>query len=141
MPYLIDNKVDLLCVQETWLRQCDGAYIKEIKEYGFEVFLHRKRQSLNFGGGVAIIFLKNLKVSKVKTDNYASFDHVVCKVFTSTGPVTLINIYRPDYSEKHRFTVNHFIDDFTLLLEAFAGNVCPVILVGDLNIHVELGTL
>ena len=59
-------------------------------------------------------------------------------MFTCDGIVIIINIYRPDYSEKNRFTVKDFLKDFTLLLESFAVNRCPIVIVGDFNLHVEL---
>ena len=49
-------------------------------------------------------------------------------------------MYRRGYSATNKFTVNQFIvefSDFLALLECFTA---PLILVGDLNIHVELVT-
>ena len=141
MTYLIENKSDILCVQETWLRKSDGAIIKEIKEYGFKIFTVRKRRNIDLGGGVATIFPKNLKVIAMKSEAYKSFEHLVCKVFTSTGYIILVNVYRPEYSEKNRYTVKNFLTDFSLLLESFAVNTCPIVIVGDFNLHVELTSI
>ena len=135
MPYLKSFNVDILCVQETWLRKSDGAKIELIKEYGFKVFLARKSRKIDLGGGVAVIFPNNRAVKLIRSENYKSFEHVVCKVSTLTGHVILINIYRPDYSEKNRYTVKDFLHEFKLLLESFAANGCPIVIVGDLNLH------
>ena len=77
----------------------------------------------------------------MKSEVYKSFEHLVCKIFTSSGYIILINVYRPEYSEKNRFTVKHFLTDFSLLLEGFALNACPIVIVGDFNFHVELATI
>ena len=46
-PYLVENKVHLFFAQESWLRKCDGAILKKIKEYGFKVFSARKSRPLD----------------------------------------------------------------------------------------------
>ena len=140
MTYIIENKIDILCVQETWLRKTDGAIIKEIKEYGYKIFTVRKRRNIDLGGGVAMIFPKNLKIVSMKSENYKSFEHMICKIMTSNGYILLINIYRPEYSEKNRYTVKDFLTECSILLERFAVNASPIVIVGDFNFHVELAS-
>ena len=56
MDLVREDGVDILLVQETWLRKCDAPIIKEIEEYGFKVSSERKRRATDLGGGVAIIY-------------------------------------------------------------------------------------
>ena len=65
MSYLVDNFIDIIFIQESWLRKCDQAIVKEIKEYGFDVMSYRKSVKLDFGCGVATIFKRNLQVKQL----------------------------------------------------------------------------
>ena len=49
-------------------------------------------------------------------------------------------MYRRGYSSTNKFTVNQFIVEFSDFLEVLECYTAPIILVGDLNIHVELVT-
>ena len=67
------NKVDILLLQETWVRKCDASVIEQFKEFGCEVFTERKPRKNGLGGGVAIVFTKNLKLKKCKITKLSSF--------------------------------------------------------------------
>ena len=138
MTYLIDNNIHLAFVQETWLRKSDGNLITEIKEYGYDIISYRKPRRLDLGGGVALIYKNNLKVQNTKLSHYGSFEHMTCKVTTESGPMTFVNIYRPEYTKKHRYTVKKFISEFTEMLSVIQGDSSSYVVVGDLNLHVEL---
>ena len=64
MELACDDSVDMLCLQETWLRKCDGPLIKQIEEYGYKIVSERKSRAVDKGGRVAIIFKKSLKFRK-----------------------------------------------------------------------------
>ena len=51
-----------------------------------------------------------------------------------------VNIYRPPYSKKNRFTIAHFIEEFEKYLDALKSKNGTPILVGDFNIHIEKPT-
>ena len=138
MIYLIENNIDIMLVQETWVRKCDESIVKQIKEYGFNFLSCRKSRKIDWGGGVAVIFKNGLKLNKIKSDTFKSFEHIICKLITSSGPLLFVNVYRPEYSEKNRFTVKHFLDDFSILLQNLSCDTISFIIVGDFNIHLEL---
>ena len=138
MAYLTDEDVDIAFVQETWIRKSDGNLLTEIREYGYEVITYRKTRKLDLGGGVAVIYKNRLKIRNIKCKNYPSFEHIQCQLTTEKGPINFINIYRPEYSTKHRFTTKKFLQDFSDLLDPVASSNVPYFLVGDYNIHVEL---
>ena len=138
MSYITEHKIDLAFIQETWLRKSDGHLVSEIKEYGYELIIYRKKRKLDFGGGVALLYCENLKVQNVKTTVYKSFEHIACKVMTECGPINFINVYRPEYTAKNRYTVNFFLSEFTRLLSDMALLSYATYYVGDYNIHVEL---
>ena len=85
--------------QETWIRKCDGDKLTQIKEYGYDVFTYRKPVKLEWGGGVAIISRKDLKVNKLGCNiKFRTFEHVACTVITKSGPILIVCVYRRGYS-------------------------------------------
>ena len=142
MGYITNNDVDLTLIQETWIRKCDGAILTKIKEYGYDIVTYRKKVKLEWGGGVAIILRKDLKVNHIKgKSNFKTFEHITCKVITETGPILLINMYRRGYSNTNKFTVKQFLTEFSQLLDDLHDSLTPIIIAGDINIHVELALL
>ena len=139
MTYVVDNHVDITLIQESWIRKCDGSILTEIKEYGYDIITYRKTVKLEWGGGVATIFRKNLKVNCIKCPiKFKTFEHVTCKVITETGPILIVNVYRRGYSNTNKFTVKQFIDEFSQLLDDLCDSSTPILIAGDINIHVEL---
>ena len=107
MTFAQDNHIDLILVQETWLRKCDGIILTEIKEFGYDLITFRKTVKLEWGGGVAVIFKNSLKVNHLKSsESYKTFEHVACKVITDTGPIVIISMYRRGYSVTNKFSVD-----------------------------------
>ena len=82
MSYLTENNIHLAFIQETWLRKSDGHLISEIRESGYNIISYRKSRRLDLGGGVALIHQKDLKIHKIKTENYSSFEHIIGKVIS-----------------------------------------------------------
>ena len=141
MSYVTDRHLDLALIQESWIRKCDGSILTEIKEYKYNVSTFRKPVNLEWGGGVASIYKKNLKLNFLKhSSKYNTFEHLACKIETENGPLIVVNIYRRGYSATNKFTVNNFIVEFSEFLEILECYAATIILVGDLNIHVELVT-
>ena len=138
MCYLTDHKIHLAFVQETWLRKSDGHLITEIKEYGYNVIQYRKPRKLDLGGGVMLIYKDNINIKNTKTVHYKSFEHMQCKVNTEQGSINFINIYRPEYSSKNRFTVKKFLSEFSSLISDITEEPSTYFLLGDFNLHVEL---
>ena len=139
MAFIMNNHIDLTLIQESWIRKCDGAVLTEVREYGYDIVTYRKAVKLEWGGGVAVIFRKDLKVNKIKCSiNFKTFEHVTCKVITDSGPVLIVNVYRRGYSMTNKFTVTQFITEFSQLLDEIYDMTTPILISGDMNIHVEL---
>ena len=136
-----EHGIDALFAQETWMRKCDGALIKQIEEYGYNFSSYRRARKLDWGGGVGVIYKKDLKLKAQKRNhNFKSFEHLCCKVSTTQGCILYINVYRPDYSAKNKFTVKMFLEEFTVLLQELSCQSVPCVVIGDLNLHLELAT-
>ena len=66
-----ENKVDLLCVIETWLKVNDKTKIQEIHELGFDIFTTPRAGR---GGGVGFIFKNGIFVKNLKALKFRSFE-------------------------------------------------------------------
>ena len=131
--------IDIMIIQETWLRKCDSAIINDIKEFGYKLLTYRKSRKLDLGGGVAMMYRNNIKIHPMKTtSSYHSFEHLTGKLMTKEGAILIVTVYRPEYSAKNRYTVKHFIDEFKEFLSDINSEVFPSIITGDFNFHVEL---
>ena len=65
MELISSNEIDIICLQETWLRKCDTSLIEEIKEYNFEVITERKPRKYDIGGGVAKFVTEKIKIQAI----------------------------------------------------------------------------
>ena len=138
MTYLLNNNIDVALVQETWLRKCDSSILKQIKEFGFDILSHRKNLSVEWGGGVAAVYRNNLKVSQIRCEYaFKTFEHVTCKILTKGEPLIMVSVYRRGYSASNKFTVNDFINEFSLLLDTMCDYFPSILITGDFNIHIE----
>ena len=49
MELVLNYEVDIVCLQETWIRKCDGAIVEEIKSYGYDLIAERKARKCDVG--------------------------------------------------------------------------------------------
>jgi hypothetical protein len=129
--HVLDNKLDVLLLTETWLKPHDDTVIiNETTPTGY--FSIREDRKKKRGGGLAILATKSLIKSSdvIKFPPCSSFEMLPLSV---TKPVTMlfIVVYRPPG------TACQFLTDFRMLLEALTLIKCDVIIAGDFNIHVD----
>ena len=102
--------IDIICVQETWLKKSDSPLIQIINEYGYRIVTERKCRKNDIGGGIAIIFKKSIKLKRVYYKQPSSFESISMQFESPNTKYTLTNIYYPGYSPKHKFTRTAFIE-------------------------------
>ena len=75
----------------------------EIKDYGWDVISDpRKHRS---GGGKAMLYRDTVQLkSNSKVTKYKSFQVMESLLHSEQDTVRLVNIYRPPYTKKARFT-------------------------------------
>jgi hypothetical protein len=136
MEHLLEMDCDVCFIQETFLRDGDKAKLAEIKEYGWNILSDpRKHRS---GGGIAMLYKNNIELkSNTKVTKYKSFQVMESLLTTSTDIVRLVNIYRPPYTKKARFTECDFLREFEDYLETLATKPGVPVLAGDFNFHIE----
>ena len=139
---ILDNKIDILCLTETWLHPDTlPATINSLLPPSFNISHCPRPQG--GGGGIGFIFNDKISVQNVTLPKYSSFE-IQCLSFSArpptnirsasitTTPYTLLNIYRPPSSSKATF-----ISEFTSLLEDFISSSSELIFTGDFNFHVD----
>lgn len=125
---LLDRKYDFLCLTETWQHPNDFSQLNESTPPGF-VYTCQPRLT-GRGGGLAIIHHESWKVSSVTMPVSHSFESVALQLNGPT-PTVLVNIYRPPKPNKD------FIDEFNTFLTHICSLSSNIILLGDLNIHMD----
>ena len=123
-------------IQESWLKENDDAKLAEIKGLGYKpVSNPRKKRG---GGGVAVIHKKHLKLKiNQKAPKFKSFECMEVTLKTNDELIRLTNIYRPEYSKKHRYTATEFLSEFEEYLCCMITKPGETIFMGDFNIHFQ----
>ena len=136
MEHLRETGCDICLVQETRLTDKDTAKLAEIRDYGMEVISNpRKHRS---GGGIAIIYKNSIRLrTNTRLMKYSSFQVMETTMSTDEGIIRLINVYRPPYSKKARFTEAHFLVEFEKYLKSLDDKDGKKLIAGDFNIHME----
>ena len=132
LELISDQKIDICLLSETWLCKGDTSKLSEIKELGYNTY-HYSRPGR--GGGVAILYKKNLRLTKRKTKAFKSFEHIECSMQSNNGIVRLTSIYRSPSAALSCIT--DFLSDFDRYLEELMHLPGKIIITGDFNIHME----
>ena len=127
-------------LQETFLKTHDGAYLNDIKEQELKVHSVPRSDGRDHGG-LAVVYSPKIKLKPARLSSsdkhYKSFEYFESVFKTDMGLIRIVNMYRPPYSDKHRYTIKHFLQVFEHFLETLVMKSGYFILVGDFNMHVE----
>ena len=134
------NKVTgslILALTEACLKQDDSSNytVRDISPTGC-AFVHTPRHNGN-GGGVGLLYRKNLKVEQIKSDPFKPFEFKELLLHSSASIIRIIVIYRPPISVKNGLTSAAFFDDFSSLLEKLVSSTSRLLLADDFNFHVN----
>ena len=137
--YIIDHDIDVLGVTETWLKSGsqDKITIGNLTPSGYT--LHHVPRSKRKGGGVALIFRENFKITAKKTANsFKSFEYMERQLVSGSSTFQIAIVYRPPPSCKNESTTAQFMEDFEAFLlnrKLYGGHD---IISGDFNFHVDV---
>ena len=136
MEHLEDTGCDICFVQETFLRDGDKAKLAEIQDYGWNIISNpRKYRS---GGGIAMLYRNSIELKcNTKVTKYKSFQVMESLLNTDQDFVRLVNIYRPPYTKKARYTECDFLGEFEDYLKDLYQKPGDPIIAGDFNFHME----
>ena len=128
--HILENKIDILALTETWLSANDPVPPTELTPPGYSIVSSPRPHGR--GGGVAVLHKNSLKVAKREETNTV-YELLLC-TFKPINNVTLTLavLYRPPTS-----CITAFMDEFSSWLEVHAAASGQLIIVGDFNIHVD----
>ena len=136
MEHLCDMECDVCFIQETFLKEADTAKKQEIKDYGWQILSNpRKYRS---GGGIAVLYKPcvSLKCNE-RVNKYKSFQVMETVLQGCSEEIRFVNVYRPPYTRKARFTEANFLEEFESYLDEVVGKPGIPLIGGDFNIHIE----
>ena len=130
-------KTDICIVTGTWLKENDGTWLEcsDISRNGYKIQTHNR--SIRKGGGLAIVYRLNLKVSAIETDHTRSMEYAIWKVNISTVIINTIAIYHPPYSDINQSTNAMFLDDLVDIFEKHLMSLSNIMVAGDFNLHTD----
>ena len=133
MNYLVDNKISVSFLTETWLTDDKNHITSTIKSYGFKLHHVIRKHDMKYrGGGVGIIYHNSLNFTQVFIRHGSSFESVSAKFKDKEGNNTCCScIYRTEDLNESFFTD---LDDF---IGSIFVKFSHILICGDLNIHLD----
>ncbi|KAL6466824.1 hypothetical protein MHYP_G00246280 [Metynnis hypsauchen] len=118
-----------MCITETWHQPDTFSSLNESCPPGYRYL--QKARSTGRGGGLAVIYRCELELSLQLLPELSSFE---CLAFKSKhlSSVLFLLIYRPPKPN------SSFILEISNLLATFCSSSADVIILGDMNIHVDI---
>ena len=137
MEHIKDCDADFAFLSETWLTSITSDVTAVVKSYGYKIQHYIRKDSIKkSGGGVAILYLTKYKLKKFITPSYSSFEHIAYSLSVpGTDKIVMISLYRLQH-----VSTNDFFKDFVELLEILSTENCMLIIAGDINIHMDIGS-
>ena len=136
---LIDHKIDVGFITETWMKKNDDTKMAEFHERGLEIY-NSPRKGL--GGGVGFVFNpKRVSLVRNNVTKYSSFEVLETLLTTTTDSIRLCVVYRStqNTSRKKYLATRQakFFEDFADYLDCLSVKSGKPLLCGDFNFHVE----
>ena len=96
------------------------------------------RESGFSSGGLAHIYKDTLDCKLIEKGQLHTFEYAHWDVLGHNMKLSLLAIYHPPPSSKHRDSVNEFVTEFVnLLVDTLVNFTGDLIIAGDFNIHVN----
>ena len=131
--YLLEKRIDVYAVTETWLKEDDEYGLCEIPPLGFKI-ISKPRCDGRQGGGIALIYKENYTINDHKINNNSKYMGLSAfDLCTQDHVINLLVIYR--YPNTGVVSFCNDLDDI------LGNNIHTLkgycILTGDFNIHTE----
>ena len=109
--FVVDHKLDFVCVCETWLTSDDDAVVADLCPTSY-IFKHCPRVA-GRGGGMTFLHKDSLQVIIKSPENYDSFECMSATISNDSNCMDISVIYRPPGG--HSFS--KFLEDFSDFLD------------------------
>ena len=127
----MDEKLQILALTETWLKDGDESIIDDLCPSGF-TFIGEHRPDGKRGGGIGFV-LKNGTIAKPHAYKYETFE-ALSIILKGTPKSHITVLYRPPKSTENGYSANDFLQEIELLLSDLSVNHDHVYVVGDFNV-------
>ena len=135
-----NNKIEIAVLTETWIKsnQQDEAWLSqsEFKQDNYNIITYNQLGDKK-GGGLAIVFRKDLNVAQLEANNTPTKEYSIWKYIKKKKLVHIIEIYNPTPNAENATTNAMFLDDQAELLMDKLTQLENIILLGDYNMHIE----
>lgn len=131
---IVEESIDVLAVSETWHQSSEDVGLRLSVPNGYAITDVPRSTGLR-GGGVAIIYRKQMMCSRVTLPPLTTFEAVCVRLTHSNRTVVLLDVYR---SGSMRVT-SVFFEELSSVFEVLVAQPHPVVVGGDFNIHIEDG--
>ena len=137
--YICDNKIDLCILTETWLTDSDidKVWISCTSLNNGNLRMDTSHRIGQQGGGLALVSSNMLNVTKVDEENKRTFQFAIWKVSCKEYTISIIGVYHPPYSTVNQCTNAMFLDEFTEWLPDQLAKYKNVVIMGDINFHLN----
>ena len=130
---LLDQKVDVCIINESWLKEGDILTRNTVPPVGYKIL--SKPRLNQIGGGIAIIYSENIAVCEKETIPSHSLESALYTLQLGYTNIDILTIYR-----LQKESVLTFCDEFATLLEHLILSRSELIVLGDMNIHMDVPT-
>ena len=137
---IASNNIDAFFITESWIEKNKSTITNSDLLSSLQGFnIHHVPRANRKGGGICSIVRDNIKVKVNPTSLAKSYEimDVSLQVATNSDIFNLITIYRPPQSQVNKSSVADFLDEFAILLETLITRTGQLIIIGDLNIHLD----
>ena len=137
--YIHTHDFDIVAICETWLgiSDHDDTCVNGLLPDGYAIY-RADRTDGRRGGGVALIYKQCLDIKCNKTVKYAQFEYLLCSIVVNNSSISIVVVYRPPPSQENQLNTNTFLNEWDEFLSDFSTTTNEVVIVGDLNIHLDI---
>ncbi len=126
---ILEQKMDLVRLTETWHKESDGLLFNELTPVGYGLF--DLPCSSGRGGGIIVLHNQHYNVCPVVVPKFDSFG---CLALSVSAPLftAVATVYRPPK------TNTDFLSEFSDILSFLCLKFERILLLGDFNIHIYI---
>ena len=128
--FVSDNKLDICCLTETWIKPNDNSTPSCLPPINFSS--HNTIRNGKTDGGFAFVLHNSIQYNYEGEHNFHSFECASLKLRTIGKRIRLLLVYR-----KQEVAFLTFVDEFVSLIERYIMDTAKFVLLGDFNLHIN----
>ena len=137
---IASERLDVCAVVETWHDTSDSPILIACTPPGYRYLEKARSRSdadainlLPNHGGICLFALSTISIREVPLQSYTSCEVLAIYMSGAQRHSIVVTIYRPGTVT----VTNAFIVDMADILERLSTFTCPIVIVGDINIHLD----